>query len=427
MSRRGADTLPQAWPYHAVMADDEAGSGRGEPDFNPFANLPLFGDLAKALQGQGPLNWDAAKQFAALASSGAGVGPGGVATPGAGEGNVEPTVRIAYENLIPIADMHVRDVTGHEGASASLELVTPGTWAQRTLEAYRPLFTDLAVSLTRAPDGIDVPDDDAAADPMMAMMAGLSQMMAPAMMGMSIGSMVGRLGLRAFGQYDLPIPRSSSTLLVVPRTVDQFAEEWSLPLDEMRLWVLAQELIGHTVYSHAATREAITSLVQRHVGAFRPDPSSVSDKLAELDLEGTDPMSALQKAFADPEVLLGAVRSPEQVAMAPVLDASTAAVVGYVDYMVDAVAARLIGGDALRIAEAVRRRRIEAAAEDVFIERLLGLQVTAALVQRGKNFVAGIVDRAGESSLSQLFATATSLPTPAELDAPGLWLARIQL
>jgi putative hydrolase len=252
-------------------------------------------------------------------------------------------------------------------------------------------------------------------------------MMAPAMMGMSIGSMVGRLGLRAFGQYDLPIPRTSGSLLVVPRTVDQFAEEWSLPVDEMRLWVLAQELIGHTVYSHEPTRQAITSLVQAHVGAFRADPSSVSDKLADLDLEGDDPMSAIQKAFADPEVLLGAVRSPEQVAMAPVLDASTAAVVGYVDYMVDAVAARLIGGDALRIAEAVRRRRIEAGAEDVFIERLLGLQVTPALVQRGKNFVAGVVDRAGEGSLSKLFATAASLPTPAELDAPGLWLARIEL
>jgi uncharacterized protein (DUF2342 family) len=38
-----------------------------------------------------------------------------------------------------------------------------------------------------------------------------------------------------------------------------------------------------------------------------------------------------------------------------------------------------------------------------------------------------VVDRAGEGSLSKLFATAASLPTPAELDAPGLWLARIEL
>ena len=39
-----------------------------QPGDDPFANLPLFGDLAKALSGQGPLNWDAARQFAALAS-----------------------------------------------------------------------------------------------------------------------------------------------------------------------------------------------------------------------------------------------------------------------------------------------------------------------------------------------------------------------
>jgi putative hydrolase len=287
------------------------------------------------------------------------------------------------------------------------------------------LFTDLAVSLGRPPAGAEA---EAADDPMLAMMAGLSQMMGPSMMGMALGSMVGRLAARAFGQYDLPIPRSSTTsLLIVPATVDAFAADWSLPLDEMRLWVMAQELIGHAVFSHDTVRTTITSLVQRHVGAFAPDPTSVSEKLATLEFDESDPMATLQRAFSDPEVLLGAVRSPEQIAQAPLLDAATAAVVGYVDYMVDAVAARLIGGDALRIAEAVRRRRLEATAEDVFIERLLGLQVTPAQVQRGKNFVAGVVDRAGESALIKLFDGPDALPTPAEIDAPGLWLARIEL
>jgi uncharacterized protein (DUF2342 family) len=191
--------------------------------------------------------------------------------------------------------------------------------------------------------------------------------------------------------------------------------------------VLAQELTGHAVFAQAIARDTITSLVQQHVAAFRPDPAAVADKLGQLDLDGGDPMQAMQRALSDPEVLLGAVRSPEQIALAPVLDAATAAVVGFVDYTVDSVAARIIGGDALRIAEAVRRRRVEAGADDVFIERLLGLQVTPALVQRGKAFVAGVVDRAGEAGLAPLFTCAGALPTPAELDAPGLWLARIEL
>lgn len=402
------------------MADDDVPGDSA--DLGPFAHLPLFGDLAKALQGQGPLNWDAARQFATIASTRA-TGDVAGSAGASGSGNVEPTVRIAYENLTPIVEMHVRDVTGFDHVGARLEIVTTGVWAQRTLDAYRPLFTELAVSLARPP----APDADAPADdPMIAMLSGLSQMMAPSMMGMAIGSMVGRLATRAFGQYDLPIPREASTLVVVASTIDEFAHEWSLPLDEMRLWVLAQELIGHAVYSHETVRRAITTLVQRHVGAFRPDPSSISEKLSTLDIDESDPMSGIQRAFSDPEVLLGAVRSPEQIAQAPVLDAATAAVLGYVDYMVDAVAARLIGGDALRIAEAIRRRRVEATAEDVFIERLLGLQVTAAQVQRGKGFISGVVDRAGEASLVRLFATDDGLPTPAEIDAPGLWLARIE-
>jgi putative hydrolase len=386
--------------------------GDDDPGVNPFANLPMFGDLAKALAGQGPLNWDAARQFAAISSTG-----------GTPEGNVDPAVRIAYSNLAPIAEMHVRDVTALDAPAAQLELTTRGVWAQRTLDAYRPLFTELAVSLGRS----QPPSADSEGDPMMAMMAGLSQMMAPSMMGMALGSMVGRLAVRAFGQYDLPIPRESSTLLLVPASIDSFADDWSLPVDEMRLWVLSQELIGHAVFSHSAARDAVTTLVQRHVGAFRPDPESVADKLSSLDVGDGDPMQVIQRALSDPEVLLGAVRSPEQIELAPVLDSAVAAVVGYVDYMVDAVAVRVIGGNALRIAEAVRRRRVEATAEDVFIERLLGLQVTAALVQRGKMFVGGVVDRAGEGALTHLFTDAGGLPTPAELDAPGLWLARVGL
>ena len=64
---------------------------------------------------------------------------------------------------------------------------------------------------------------------MMAMMANLSALMAPSMMGMAVGSMVGRMAARAFGQYDLPIPRSDNTLLIVPANLDRFADEWSVP------------------------------------------------------------------------------------------------------------------------------------------------------------------------------------------------------
>ena len=389
----------------------------GQGSENPFENLPMFGDLARALAGQGPLNWDAARQFAALAANGGSV-----------EANIDPSVRIKLGELAQIAELHVRDLTGFDGTFPEVVPVTAGAWAQRTLEAYRPLFTEMATSLGQSAASADADTAlDLNADPMMAMITNLSKMMAPSMMGMAVGSMVGRMATQAFGQYDLPIPRQDTSLTVLPGNIDRFAEEWSISPDEMRMWVLAQELTGHALFSIPSLREDFASLVRRHVGAFRPDPEAIAEKLSSLESDDADPMQAMQQAFSDPAVLLGAVQSPEQRELEPSLDAAAAAVIGYVDYMVDGVSVRVIGGDALRIAEAVRRRRVDHTPDDLFVERLLGLRLTHHQVQRGKNFVGGVVDRVGEARLSALLARRKALPTPAEIDAPGLWVARLEL
>jgi putative hydrolase len=257
------------------------------------------------------------------------------------------------------------------------------------------------------------------------MMAGLGKMMAPAMLGMAVGSMVGNLARGAFGVYDLPIPRATPALVLVPPNIDKFAESWSIDLDELRLWVLSHELAGLTVLSLPHIADHLRSLVQRHVGAFRPDASAMTDKLTGLDLEQSDPMAAMQQAFGDPELLLGAVRSEEQLALEPQLDAAVAVTIGVIDWTVDAVAVRLIGGSALQIAEAARRRRAETSPDDIFVERLLGIRLGAEQTARGKTFVQGVVDRAGEGALTPLFSEADAVPTPSEIEAPGLWLARV--
>ncbi|MEY4373411.1 MAG: hypothetical protein RL219_2180, partial [Actinomycetota bacterium] len=142
--------------------------------------------------------------------------------------------------------------------------------------------------------------------------------------------------------------------------------------------------------------------------------------------DSDNPMAAIQSAFSDPTLLLGAVRSPAQEQLAPSLDALVAVVIGYVDHVVDQVAARLIPASG-RLAEAVRRRRVETSPHDVFVSQLLGLHLDRRAVERGRAFIAGVVERAGSDGLARLFTNAAALPTPAEVDAPGLWLARLDL
>jgi putative hydrolase len=247
------------------------------------------------------------------------------------------------------------------------------------------------------------------------------------MMGMSVGTMVGQLSLRAFGQYDLPVPRdpNKGVLLVAPN-VEGFASDWSIATDDMRMWVLIHEFTSHSILTRDVVRVALTDALGRYISGFRPNPDALMDRLGSVELGTDDPMKAMQKFLTDPSILLGAVRSPMQEQLAPELDAIVAAIIGYVDHHVDLVTEKLLGSDS-RIAEAVRRRRVEASPQDTFVEQLLGLKLSNSQVQRGTDFVNGVVERAGVAALAQLFARPGNLPTPNELVAPGLWLARLDV
>ena len=63
----------------------------------------------------------------------------------------------------------------------------------------------------------------------------------------------------------------------------------------------------------------------------------------------------------------------------------------------------------------------------MYVEHLLGLRLEKSHVERGRSFITGVIEREGINGLNKVFASAEHLPTPAEIDAPGLWLARIEL
>ena len=377
---------------------------------DPFSGIPFLGDIAKAMSGQGPINWDAARQFALLGATG-----------GEQEPNVDPASRMALEALVPIARMHVGDLTGADLSTTDVVTCSRSQWAADTLDSYRPLFTDLATALSGA-TGVD----EDATDPMAQMMAGLSKMMAPAMLGMAVGSMTGDLAQRCFGVHDLPIPRTDQRLKLIGANIDAFAAQWEIPLDEVRLWVLAHEFAGQAVLSSPNFATPLSAMVRQYVAAFRPDPDAVIEKLGGLDPTSGDPMEAIQQTLGDPAILLGAVSSEEQHEMEPRLDAAVAAVVGFTDWIVDAVSVRVVGGSALRIAEAVRRQRVEQSPSDVFVHRLLGIRLDEEQVHSGKQFVQGVVDRVGDdAAIAMLLSGNDRCPTPSEIAAPGLWIARV--
>jgi putative hydrolase len=394
-----------------------------EPGDNPFAGIPLFGDLAKLVGQQGAASWDAATQLATSIASG-----------GVSEPNVEPVERIKLEALQRLAEMAVEEATGLplQRAGARLEIVPVNrtTWAAQAVRDYRPLFEKLAASLGQPPSSGSGPpgmEVEPGEDPMTAMLGGLMKMMAPMMLGMTAGSMVGHLAQRALGTYHLPIPRppGGKVQLVVPSLLT-FAGEWELQADDVRLWVCLSELTQHAVLTVPHVADRFGALLDEYVSGFRPDPNALEEAFGSLDVSSLGDVEGMRKLFGDPTVLLGAIRSPAQNAMLPRLEAVVAAVLGYTDHVMDGLSTRFLGS-AGRLTEALRRRRVEATDADRFVERLLGLELTQAAYDRGAAFAKGVVERAGDAGLARLWADERNLPTPAEVDAPGLWLARLEL
>ena len=186
------------------------------------------------------------------------------------------------------------------------------------------------------------------------------------------------------------------------------------------------ELAHHTVLSVPHVTSTLTELLEQYVSSFRPDPNALSDRLGSVDLSaGPQAFAQMQEALADPEVVLGAVQSDEQRALLPRLEAIVAAVVGYVDHVMDAVGTTLMPSYTM-LTEALRRRRVEADRSDRFVERILGLDLSQRVYDRAEAFVDGVVERAGDDALNRLWESPAALPTPAEIEAPGLWLARIE-
>jgi putative hydrolase len=167
-------------------------------------------------------------------------------------------------------------------------------------------------------------------------------------------------------------------------------------------------------------------LLLQHASSYRNDPHALEDRLGELDLADPSSMERLQEVLGSPDLVLGAITSPEQEALRPRLQALVSVVVGVADHVLDQVGGKLISSYPM-LTEALRRRRVEAAESDRFVERLFGLELSQATYDRGSRFVEGVLERAGDDGLRQLWSDAEHLPTPNEVDAPGLWLARIEL
>ena len=385
----------------------------------------LLGDLMNMLGGANTDQWELTRAFGL-----------NVATGGSAEPNVEPLQRIRLEELARVAELHVSEATcmpvSSDGRRVTCIPVGRGEWTARALDAWRPALSAMAAPAPGSPPAQPptAPENlfggELSGEGFGELMNQWAAAIGPMFVGLQLGSVVGHLSQRALGQYVLALPwPPADELLIVTANVATFAEDWSLPEQEALLWVCARELATHTVLSRPAVRGRLDELVREVAESAAAAQGGLAEQLQGLGDGGMD-MESLQSLFGDPEALLGGLLTPEARRSSDRLTSLAVVVDAYADHIAEVVGASLVGSHS-QLAEAWYRRRIERGKGEEAAGALFGLDLEQAQVDRGRAFVSGVIERAGEEGLGRLWSSERNLPTPAEVDAPGLWLERIDL
>jgi len=378
--------------------------------------------LVRMLQAQGPVNLEIALQVATTVAT----ADDETGQPSA-EPDIEPKVRASFDDVVRAAQTSVADTTGIATAlGIRSQCVNRQEWARATLNEITPVLNALAGALQR-PAGDGFGADDALSAETGDIGAFLMQSLLPLLIGVWAGSMIGQLAHHALGQYDLPLPlHGPPTQRFLVRNVEAFGAEWTLPAEELRYALALREVVHGAQRSVPWVRAELERLATDYVGAYEVQPDALQEQLGDIDL--TDPSASMESftELGDPSLLLGAMRSERQGPLLEELQRFVSVLEGYTDIVVETLGGQMMTSHA-RIDEALKRHRLERGEAAAFVDQLLGLQLERGHYDAGIAFTRGVVERGGLEQLNRLWIGREMMPTRSELEAPGLWLARIDL
>ncbi len=413
----------------AVMSQFPPDEPADIPMGDLFNDVPLFREIQRVLlASSGPVNWELARQV-------------GIAMASWGEDDPHPSDedRRGLADTVRAAELAVADFTGlpMPGDVADVEAFRRAQWVEANIRALRDVIDPVAAKLGTAMGqltilpgmpgmpglpGMSEPGDEGPTpDPAQAqMMQQALSMLGPLLMGAQVGTVLGYLGQRVFGQFDLAVPRPTGSLYFVIPNIARFERDWSLPPMEFRAYVALHEVTHRFEFARAWVREHFLGLVRDLVGHAEIDLSGLQQKIEGMDLANPEAMS---EAFEGMGSLFGESSDPEQRLRIARVQAFMAAAEGYGDHVMDALGATMLPAYS-RIEEALSRHR-EGRAADRTLERLLGLEMKAEQYRLGERFCATVVERTDQATLARMWESAETLPSMPELEEPTLWLARM--
>ena len=372
----------------------------------PFGDIPLFREIQRILASStGPVNYEIARQVAAA-----------IATQGAPDPSVPTEVQRTFAEVVHASEGVLSGFTRlvlREPLQS--HVVVRKEWAAATLDAWSWLLDRLAGRFAGEMGKLGAGDEPEA------MQTAMGQV-APLLMGIQAGTLVGHLARELLGRFDVPIPRDDDgRLFIIEPNVQAVASDYGFDVEELRAWLALQETArGLIVASVSWIDRYFRSLLAEIIDSIEIDASDLERRLTELQTRG---MEALQEGLS-PGDALPVVPTERHRRALERLHAFMALFEGYARHACAAVSSQVLG-DTARIDEGMARHNLSPSDGEEMLASLLGLSLDRSLDSTGTTFCAAVVRLHGIDALNRVWEAPDNLPTLAEVKDPFAWIERV--
>jgi putative hydrolase len=374
---------------------------------DPF-DIPLFREIQRILaSGEGPINFEIARQVAVASAT---------------QGASEPTPGTDAARSLS-EDVHEAEilVSGYTRLARDepmrLLLVNRSAWVTSTLEAWRWLLEHLAGRF-----GAQIGNGMAGSEGANPMETAMGQV-APLLLGLQTGTLVGSLAQDALGRYDLPIPRDDDgRLIFVEPNIERMTAEYGFDSTAFRKWLALNEAAHHLVYTaHPWVGRYARSLLTDLVDAIEIDTGELERRLMDLQTKG---MEALQEGLGGAEQAVPITQTERHRRALDHFRGFVAVSEGYAHHAAMAVSEQIVP-DSARIDEGMTRRAAASSEGERLLASILGISFDRELDAAGRTFCAAVVQLHGLPALNKLWDAPDNVPSLPEVRDPFQWMERV--
>jgi putative hydrolase len=373
---------------------------------DPFGEIPLFRELNKLLSAtEGPVNLEIARQVAdAIAAEG-------------GERKLQAHEVSMFDEAVHECSLVLAGYTRLSLDEPPLaRAVDRRTWVASTLHSWRWLLEHLS---KRVSDGMEaVADQVEGAAGMQAVVA----QVAPLLLGIQAGTMVGHLAREALGRFDPLIPRDDDgRLLFLIPNIEQLAADYSLDLESLRRWLTLNDTARKLVLSASVWIDPyFRSLFLELLDSVEIDSSDVERRLMEMQSRGPE---ALEEGLNLDE-LIPIVPTERHTKAVARIRAFGALVLGYSKHAASVVAGKIVG-DFAKLDEGMARHEVASTAGRAILQSVLGVEFDRKLETSGSTFCAAVVSLKDIETLNRVWEAPDNLPNLEEIKDPFAWMDRV--